>query len=155
MYKKLDTCYDQIVHPQKSRSLRVLLDSIMGRIVELKHEMSDLEKTEFQPFDDIIQDLKITPDDVSLSVPRYYIHGRSESYTVRQKVLHQMIEQMDAESKTKDGEKPSMNLDEAIKVLQMHERARQGRLRAKFMWELSMEEERKRKISKGEVVNLL
>ena len=108
-----------------------------------------------QPFDDIIQDLKITPDDVSLSVPRYYIHGRSESYTVRQKVLHQMIEQMDAESKTKDGEKPSMNLDEAIKVLQMHERARQGRLRAKFMWELSMEEERKRKISKGEVVNLL
>jgi hypothetical protein len=35
----------------------------------------------------------------------------------------------------------------------MHERARQGRLRAKFMWELSMEEERKRKISKG--TNLL
>ena len=121
----------------------------MGRLVELKHEMSDLEKTEFKPFDDILQDLKITPDDVSLSVPRYYNYGRSESFTVRQKVLHQMIEQMDSESKKTGTEKPSMNLDEATKILQMHERARQGRLRAKFMWELSMEEERKRKISKG------
>ena len=149
IYKKLDSCYDQIVHPQKSRSLRILLDSVMGRIVELKHEMSDLEKTEFKPFDDILQDLKITPDDVAISVPRYYTHGRSESYTVRQKVLHQMIEQMDSESKKSGSEKPKMNLDEATKILQMHERARQGRLRAKFMWELSMEEERKRKISKG------
>lgn len=72
---------------------------------------------------------------------------------MRQKVLHQMIEQMDSESKKHGSEKPTMNLDEATKILQMHERARQGRLRAKFMWELSMEEERKRKISKG--TNLL
>lgn len=42
-----------------------------------------------------------------------------------------------------------MTTDEAIKLLQIHERARQGRLRAKFMWELSREEERRLKGAKG------
>ena len=44
---------------------------------------------------------------------------------------------------------PQMTTDEAIKLLQIHERARQGRLRAKFMWELSREEERRLKGAKG------
>ena len=39
-----------------------------------------------------------------------------------------------------------MAIHDAIQYLQIHERARQGRLRAKFMWELSREDER-RKVS--------
>lgn len=37
-----------------------------------------------------------------------------------------------------------MSLEEAIRLIQVHERARQGRLRAKFMKEIRMEEERER-----------
>ena len=43
-----------------------------------------------------------------------------------------------------------MSVEEAIRVVQIHERARQGRLRAKFMYEIRLEEEReKEKDKKG------
>lgn len=37
-----------------------------------------------------------------------------------------------------------MSLDDAIRLIQIHERARQGRLRAKFMKEIREQEERER-----------
>ena len=36
MLRNLDTCYDQILHPQKRILLRQIVDATMGRIVELK-----------------------------------------------------------------------------------------------------------------------
>jgi len=38
-----------------------------------------------------------------------------------------------------------MSLEDAIRVIQIHERARQGRLRAKFMREIRQQEEREKK----------
>ena len=38
-----------------------------------------------------------------------------------------------------------MSFEEAIRLVQIHERARQGRLRAKFMREIRQQEERERK----------
>jgi hypothetical protein len=37
-----------------------------------------------------------------------------------------------------------MTLEDAIRLIQVHERARQGRLRAKFMREIRVQEERER-----------
>ena len=51
----------QVVHPQKRRVLRHLLDGIMGRILELKNEMVLLEFSEYHYFDDVLSDLKLTP----------------------------------------------------------------------------------------------
>lgn len=51
----------QVVHPQKRRVLRHLLDGIMGRILELKNEMVLLELSEYHYFDDVLSDLKLTP----------------------------------------------------------------------------------------------
>jgi len=45
-------------------------------------------------------------------------------------------------TKAKDVKK--MSIDEAIRLVQIHERARQGRLRAKFMREIRLEEEREK-----------
>lgn len=39
----------------------------------------------------------------------------------------------------------ALNLEEAIKIIQASERARQGRLRAKFMREIQRDEERQRR----------
>lgn len=36
IFRRLEECYDQIVHPQKRLLLRQLLDSTIGRILELK-----------------------------------------------------------------------------------------------------------------------
>ena len=59
--RRLEQCYDQIVHPQKRRVLRHCLDGVMGRILELKHEMVNLEFSEYHYFDDVLSDLKLTP----------------------------------------------------------------------------------------------
>lgn len=61
IFRKMEQCYDQIVHPQKRRVLRHVLDGTMGRILELKHEMVNLEFSEYHYFDDVLSDLKLTP----------------------------------------------------------------------------------------------
>lgn len=61
IFRKIEGCYDQVVHPQKRRVLRRMLDGVMGRLIELKNEMVLLEFSEFHYFDDILSDLKLTP----------------------------------------------------------------------------------------------
>ena len=61
IFRNLENVYDQIVHPQKRILIRKILDAVMGRILELKNEMVELELTEFHYFDDILQDLKLEP----------------------------------------------------------------------------------------------
>nr|XP_042710461.1 dynein regulatory complex protein 11 isoform X4 [Chrysemys picta bellii] len=104
IFCNLETVYDQIVHPQKRLVIRQVLEGVMGRILELKNEMVELENSEFHYFDDILQDLKLSP--------KKYI-------------------------------KP-LPLEEVIRVIQISERARQGRLRATFMKQIYLEEKRER-----------
>lgn len=61
IFRNLEDVYDQIVHPQKRLLIRKILDGVMGRILELKNEMVELELSEFHYFDDILQDLKLAP----------------------------------------------------------------------------------------------
>lgn len=61
IFRGLEAAYDQIVHPQKRRVVRHVLEGVMGRLVELKNEMVELEFSEFHYFDDVLQDLKMTP----------------------------------------------------------------------------------------------
>ncbi|XP_074171682.1 dynein regulatory complex protein 11 isoform X2 [Rhinolophus sinicus] len=61
IFRNLENVYDQIVHPQKRILIRKILDGVMGRILELKSEMVELELSEFHYFDDILQDLKLAP----------------------------------------------------------------------------------------------
>nr|XP_014947315.2 dynein regulatory complex protein 11 isoform X2 [Ovis aries] len=102
IFRNLENVYDQIVHPQKRILIRKILDAVMGRILELKNEMVELELTEFHYFDDILQDLKLAP--------KYQV-------------------------------KP-IPLEEAVKLIQIAERARQGRLRAMFMKQIYLQEYR-------------
>ena len=68
IFRRLEQCYDQIVHPQKRRVLRHVLDGTMGRILELQNEMVNLEFSEFHYFDDVLSDLKLTPVNVFESI---------------------------------------------------------------------------------------
>lgn len=61
IFRALEEVYDQLVHPQKRRVVHQVLEGVMGRLVELKNEMVELEYSEFHYFDDILQDLKMTP----------------------------------------------------------------------------------------------
>uniref|UniRef100_H2YYL2 IQ motif containing with AAA domain 1 n=1 Tax=Ciona savignyi TaxID=51511 RepID=H2YYL2_CIOSA len=140
IFRKLESSYDQVVHPQKRRILRQVLDGTMGRLLEVKDEMVNLEFSEFHYFDDILSDLKLTPNDIEIPIPKYFLHERKKVLQEREQVLGKILAKMGPT----DREAKKMSLEEAIRLVQIHERARQGRLRAKFMREIRLEEEREK-----------
>ncbi|GFR80966.1 IQ and AAA domain-containing protein 1 [Elysia marginata] len=146
IFRKLEQSYDQVVHPQKRRVLRHCLDGVMGRIVELKHEMMNLEFSEYHYFDDVLSDLKLTPNDVEIPVPKYFINERAKNLKEREKLLGQVLAKIGPQDGDKEKEEIRMPWEQAIRIIQIHERARQGRLRAKFMREIRQQEDREKQI---------
>ncbi|GCC38844.1 hypothetical protein chiPu_0023079, partial [Chiloscyllium punctatum] len=61
IFRKLEIIQDQIAHPQKWKVVDMLLEGVMGRILEVRREMVDKGLSEFHFMDDVIQDLKLTP----------------------------------------------------------------------------------------------
>ncbi|XP_026125142.1 dynein regulatory complex protein 11 isoform X2 [Carassius auratus] len=151
IFRQLEEAYDQSVHPQKRRVIRQVLDSVMGRVLELKNEMVEKEFSEYHYMDDIIQDLKLTPEDLEIPVPRYFIWERNKVLQDRERMFAAILNQMDVT------EKPPvmrmLTLERAIKIIQVAERARQGRLRAKFMREIHRDSERQRRAEEQEAVS--
>merc|ERR1711935_296535 len=132
IFRRLEQSYDQIVHPQKRRVLRHCLDGVMGRIVELKHEMMNLEFSEYHFFDDVLSDMKLTPADIEIPVPRYFTQENEKDIRDRMKLMAETLAKYRLDDTSDKKEEVKMSLDEAIKIIQVHERARQGCLRAKF-----------------------
>eukprot|EP00112_Aurelia_sp_Birch-Aquarium-sp1_P000787 Seg1077.3 transcript_id=Seg1077.3/GoldUCD/mRNA.D3Y31 product="Dynein regulatory complex protein 11" protein_id=Seg1077.3/GoldUCD/D3Y31 len=145
IFRKLEECYDQIVHPQKRRVLRHVLDGTMGRILELKNEMVLLEYSEYHYLDDVLSDLKLTPNDIEIPIPKYFIHENNQAIKEREKMMGTVIAGMKQQEPTVQVvEEIQISSEDAIRIIQIHERARQGRLRAKFMREIRLQEERER-----------
>ncbi|KAM6963282.1 dynein regulatory complex protein 11 [Aplochiton taeniatus] len=145
IFRQLEEAYDLVVHPQKRRVIREVLDGVIGRVLELKNEMVEKEFSEYHYMDDVIQDLKLTPEDIEIPIPRYFIGERSKVLQERGKMLSNILELMEVVEKPKPVGVRALNLEEAIKIIQVSERARQGRLRAKFMREIQRDEERQRR----------
>lgn len=61
IFRQLETIYDQVVHPQKRRVIRAILDGVIGRLLELKNEMVEKEFSEYHYMDDVLHDLKLRP----------------------------------------------------------------------------------------------
>uniref|UniRef100_A0A8C4K5N5 IQ motif containing with AAA domain 1 n=1 Tax=Dromaius novaehollandiae TaxID=8790 RepID=A0A8C4K5N5_DRONO len=141
IFRNLETAYDQIVHPQKRLVIRQVLEGVMGRILELKNDMVTLENSEYHYFDDILQDLKLPPEHIEIPIPRYFIKEKLKALQEREKFLTQILFHAGLQT-----QKPvkSMAFEEAIKTIQVAERARQGRLRATFMKQIYLEEKRER-----------
>ncbi|KAK7813401.1 hypothetical protein U0070_007970 [Myodes glareolus] len=91
IFRNMENVYDQIVHPQKRMLIRKVLDGVMGRILELKNEMVELELTEFHYFDDILQDLKLAPQQLDVPIPRYFLKERLEVIKGREKTLARIL----------------------------------------------------------------
>lgn len=140
-FRRLEECYDQITHAQKRRILRHVLDGVIGRLIELKHEMIGLELSEYHFFDDVLQDLKLTPNDIELPIPKYFVIEKVEAFAEKEKLLSDILSTMEPKE-SKDKTEISMSIEEAIRLIQTHERARQGRARASMYKNLMREMER-------------
>ncbi|KFR08231.1 IQ and AAA domain-containing protein 1, partial [Opisthocomus hoazin] len=141
IFRDLETAHDQLVHQQKRTAIRQVLDGVIGRILEIKKEMVELEKSECHYIDNILEDLKLLPEDIEVPVPRYFIKENLEVLQQREKILDQILLNTGLQT-----QKPvkAMTLEEAVKVIQVAERARQGRCRAKFMKKIYLAEKKER-----------
>lgn len=123
----LENVYDQMVQPQKRIVIRKLLDSTLGRVIELKHDLVAIDMTEFSYNDDVIRDLKLLPQDLELRIPKYFLRESQEEIAYKRKFIDDILLKLGWLDEEVVEEK--MSELEAIHIIQMHERARQGRLR--------------------------
>lgn len=139
--KRLDECYDQILQPQKRRLIKLLLDQSMGRLLEIKRELVEMDCSEFHYLDDVLIDLKLTPDDIIMPIPQYFL--QEQTLLDRQELLKSMMNKFNIPSYHNlfplAVEKP-MSTEEALKTIQKHERARQGVLRSHAMEQIQKED---------------
>ncbi|XP_057212468.1 dynein regulatory complex protein 11 [Triplophysa rosa] len=145
IFRQLEEAYDQSLHPQKRQVIRQVLEGVMGRILELKNEMVEKEFSEYHYMDDIIQDLKLTPEDLEIPIPSYFIRERNKVLEEREKMFATVLNQMDPLDKPEPPVVRMLTLERSVKIIQVSERARQGRLRAKFMREIYKDSQRKAK----------
>ncbi|XP_068175353.1 dynein regulatory complex protein 11 [Antennarius striatus] len=130
IFRKLNEIYDQVVHPQKRRFIHVILEGVMGRVLELKNEMVEKESSEYHYMDDILHDLKLTPGDLEIPIPRYFTSENDEEVQDRKMMAIDMLNRLDDTKSTDPLVRNEMTQDEAIRIIQIVERARKGRLRA-------------------------
>ncbi|XP_054449406.1 IQ and AAA domain-containing protein 1-like [Pteronotus mesoamericanus] len=147
LLRQFDTLYDQMVQPQKRRLLRRLLDSVAGRVLELKEEMVRADLREFHCLDHVLQDCKLTPADLEVPIPKYFRREQSTTLHERALMLAEILGRIQPVSPLERF--PEISRADAITLLQTAERARQGRLRAAFVREIQREEERNRKMREG------
>ncbi|XP_066093644.1 IQ and AAA domain-containing protein 1-like [Saccopteryx bilineata] len=152
LMRRFDTLYDQMVQPQKRLLLRRLLDGVVGRVLELKEEMVRADLCECHCLDRVLLDLKLTPADLQVPIPKYFLLEQTSILKKRKLMLAEILASMEPVSSK--GGFTEMDRTEAIILLQTAERARQGRIRATFVQEIRRQEEWDRKMREGEWHNL-
>merc|ERR1719405_155445 len=89
IYRKLEDCHDQMVHPLKRRSIKKVLKSIIIRILELKQQLifyNPRTKNHFVALDEVLTDLKLNPEVVDWRVPRYFLDDKERADEIEVKL---------------------------------------------------------------------
>ena len=154
IFRQLEESYDQVVHPQKRMDIKKTLEAAMGRLLEVREKLVALkEGNNFFNLDDVLVDLKLTPAALEVPVPRFFLEDQAHLLEEREKYLDVLLKEAGISGKASDTAKQgdTMTLESAIRVVQLNERGRQGRQRAKFMKEIRSNEEReKRMLGRGD-----
>ena len=75
IYRNLEECYDQIVHPQKRVFIKKTLECTICRICELKKDLIAFNprgNSIYVHLDQLLFDLKYDPSIIEIPVPRYF-----------------------------------------------------------------------------------
>ncbi|XP_066589498.1 dynein regulatory complex protein 11 [Prorops nasuta] len=140
IFNKLEECHDQMVQPQKRILLKKMIDSAMGRILEIKHELVDIDLSEINYCEDVLIECGVTPQEAEIRVPKYFTRERLEEIREKRNFMENTLRMLGALDEVVVTKK--MTESEAIRLIQSHERARQGRLRFQFMKEIRETKER-------------
>eukprot|EP00743_Colponemidia_sp_Colp-15_P001010 GILK01001116.1.p1 GENE.GILK01001116.1~~GILK01001116.1.p1 ORF type:complete len:850 (-),score=212.62 GILK01001116.1:85-2634(-) len=142
IYRKLEESYDQIVQPQKRRHIKQVLESTMARICQIKSELvffNPRPKSDYVHLDDVLVDLKLNPDILEISVPKFFLEDNRDELERRTQLLNgcllqfQGVDDPDVESK-EDPFAMDFSFDVAVRLIQKNERGRQGRNRGLLVY---------------------
>lgn len=117
VFNKLELCYDQLVQPQKRVLVKKSLDLTMGRILELKHELVEIDLSEHNYFDDILIKCKVTSQEVEIQVPKYFRRERENEIWERRKFIEDTLRNIGALDEIIDPKR--MTEAEAIRLIQV------------------------------------
>ncbi|KAF5278955.1 hypothetical protein FQA39_LY05633 [Lamprigera yunnana] len=130
----LSECVDQVIQPQKRILIRKLLVATLGRILELKCDLVEADLCEWTHCGDIVETLRLTPLHCELKIPTCFNNERKEEIEDQKQFVNEVLDKLGYLEKTE--QKIPLTEQKAILIIQIHERARQGRLRAQFMKEI-------------------
>lgn len=157
IYRKLEDCHDQMVHPQKRRSIKKVLRLIIIRILELKQKLiahNPRPENHFVALDEVLSDLKLNPATVEWRVPRYFHDDKECREEIEEKMyninhwLTKFGYSLDPDPLL-DKKDPfiigdtGLSTNEAIHIIQINERGRQGFQKAVKICEYKREQMRK------------
>ncbi|KYM96806.1 IQ and AAA domain-containing protein 1 [Cyphomyrmex costatus] len=96
--KRLIMCYDQMIQTQKRELIKKMLDCAIGRMLEYKKKIVELDYTDYQWPDDILNQMKFTPDDIELFAS---VSGR-ERVEERRKFIQELMESVHKVPQTRE-----------------------------------------------------
>nr|CCC94925.1 conserved hypothetical protein [Trypanosoma congolense IL3000] len=169
--RKLVTVHDTQLQPQKRYDVRTLLDACLARMLELRSLLTT-NCGEFVKLDECILDMKMSPDELEVPIPRYFVE---DNISVMQERWRQIVSLQNHYRET-DANAPvtkaladaqpmlitdssatgdcvqatsgsRMSLDEAVMLLKINERGRQARQRAKFQLNMYAQRQHSEEVS--------
>ena len=168
IFSRLEKCYDSMVHPQKRIDVKLSLELVIRRVIELKHMLvhwnlpnPDVRAEpgapqppfpwEYVNLDDILQDLKLPPATMEVPVPRYFVEDNLSSLKHRDKIVQGYMklklgeETVPVEVRaTGEAVAMEMTYEQAVEAIQRNERGRQGKQRASFVKDMRDDDKRKK-----------
>ncbi|KAF4688653.1 hypothetical protein FOZ60_002518 [Perkinsus olseni] len=152
----LEEIYDQMIHPQKRKFIRRVMESIILRVLELKEQLiffNPRHKNRFIALDEILADLKLSPAVLDWRFPRCFtadthladwLEIRNKRIQHWQKTFNLSRTLDDLDDHTDPFHIP-FTLDQAIRLIQRNERGRAGIQKAMMIANWRREAERREK----------
>jgi hypothetical protein len=149
IFRKLEYCYDCMVHPQKRLSVKSVLELVIRRIIELKNDLvkwnppnsyvkipqgpEESFPWEYVHLDDILVDLKLSPEMLEIPIPKYFRESNKSIIQQRDRIVygymrlkHNTDNMYVPDNYENHLTAEAMSLDQAIEIIQRNERGRQG-----------------------------
>ena len=169
IYRSLVECYDNMCHPQKRVDVKVTLELVMCRMLELKHLLVKWNPPhaslcapgceapfpwDYVNLDNLLVDVKLSPGTLEVAVPKYFALEHREKQDARNKLIKALqamkcpergedLEVVESSRKTQEQPLVKLTVHEAIEVIQRNERGRQGMYRVTLMKLLKEDAEEK------------
>lgn len=103
IFRKLESCYDNILQPQKRVHVKKVLELVIRRVIELKADLvrwnppnayvrmpegsEEAFPWEYIHLDDALIDLKLSPKSLEVPVPRYFKEEKAVQQGQRDRIV--------------------------------------------------------------------